>query len=159
MDEDLYHATPQVKGKTSHQSIDSKSYSSSKNSILSLPISSDELGVMGKIDSYDETKKLLVEKKYNLSTIYQGQIYQLWAQYFCLIEMGYEVNELAFYEIKSNKTHKITLPSTDGKAELIEFIRKFKAYNPQDEIQINENKCRHCIYCNICDKTNIENVY
>ena len=46
---------------------------------------------MGKIDVYRAKDKYLVERKYQLRQIYQGQIYQLWAQMFCLQEMGYEV--------------------------------------------------------------------
>ena len=44
--------------------------------------------------------------------------------------------------------------------ELIDFIEQFKHYNPDSStIQINPNKCTHCIYCNLCDKTETNNVY
>ena len=52
--------------------------------------------LMGKIDVYRADKKLLIERKYQLKQIFQGQIYQLWAQYFCLTEMGYEVTASLF---------------------------------------------------------------
>jgi hypothetical protein len=42
---------------------------------------------------------------------------------------------------------------------LQDFIERFKQFNPETSIEINENKCHHCIYCNLCDKTNVENVY
>lgn len=34
---------------------------------------------MGKIDLYRSKDKKLIERKYQLKNIYQGQIYQLWA--------------------------------------------------------------------------------
>ena len=78
-DEEIFHATPQTSGKMAHKTIDKKSSSSLKNEIQSLPISSDELGVMGKIDIYRQKEKLLIERKNNLKHIYRGQLYQIWA--------------------------------------------------------------------------------
>lgn len=158
-DEEIFHAIPQTSGRIVHKAVDNKSSSSLKNEIQSLPISSDELGVMGKIDIYRQSEKLLVERKNNLKQIYRGQIYQIWAQYFCMIEMGYEVEKLAFYEISTNKMIPVDLPTETDKEELISFINRFKTYDPDSSFQINENKCRHCVYCNLCDKTIVENVY
>lgn len=157
-DEDLYHATPQTKGKIAHSYIDNKS-STKKNEICSLSILSNELGLYGKIDIYKKEEKKLIERKFQLKNIYRGQIYQLWAQYFCLIEMGYEVDEIAFYEISTNKTINIPLPTQIDKQELINFIKLFKEFNPAQEIRTNRQKCLHCIYCNLCDKTEENNVY
>ena len=74
-------------------------------------------------------------------------------------EMGYEVENLAFYEISTNKTISLDLPTEIEKNELESFIDKFKMFDPSESIQINENKCRHCVYSNLCDKTSVENVY
>ena len=102
----------------------------------------------------------MIERKNNLKRIFRGQIYQLWGQYFCLKEMGYKIEQLAFYEISTNKMFPIELPGDQGKQELIDFIEQFKHYNPDSStIQINPNKCTHCIYCNLCDKTETNNVY
>lgn len=158
-DDGMFHAVPQTRGKIAHSAVDKKSSSSSKNEIQSLPISSDELGVMGKIDIYRHKEKMLIERKYQLKQIYRGQLYQLWAQYFCMKEMGYEVDRLAFYEISTNKTIPVDLPTEIEKEELTSFIDKFKNYNPDSSFQVNENKCLHCVYCNLCDKTSVENVY
>lgn len=156
-DEELYHGKAQTKGKMAHKTIDEKS-STSNNEMQSLPISSDELGVMGKIDIYKRNEKLLVERKYKIKQIYKGQLYQIWAQYFCMKEMGYEVENIAFYEISTNKMIPLDLPTDAEKEELISFIEKFKSYDPNSSFQLNENKCRHCVYCNLCDKTSVENV-
>lgn len=158
-DEDLYQATPQAKGKAAHKPIDEKKYSSRKDEITGLTVFSDEFGLSGKIDLYKSNEKLLIERKYKLDTIYRGQIYQLWAQYFCMVEMGYAVDKLAFYVISANTMHPIEVPSENDKKELLQFINDFRNYNPENEIDINPNKCTHCIYCNLCDKTNTEHVY
>lgn len=158
-DEEMAHAVPQTRGKAAHTAIDEKKYSTRKDEIAGLSVYCNELGIAGKIDIYKGNEKLLVERKYQLNTIYQGQIYQLWAQYFCMIEMGYEVERLAFYAIASNKLFPVELPGNTGKKELAGFIGKFKSFNPEEEIMVNQNKCRHCIYCNLCDKTETENVY
>ncbi|MBQ6069213.1 MAG: type V CRISPR-associated protein Cas4 [Bacteroidales bacterium] len=158
-DEGLYHAAPQTKGKLAHEPVDSKTSSNRKEEILALPVMSEQLGVMGKIDVYRKKEKQLIERKYQLKQIYQGQIYQLWAQYFCMVEMGYEVDKIAFYEISTNKTIPISLPTAENKHELMCFIQSFKEYDPSAPFVANPNKCRHCIYCNLCDKTEDNNVY
>ena len=158
-DDDLVKATPQTQGQASHETIDRKKYSSLKSNIVAMPVFSEELGIKGKIDIYKSNEKLLIERKHQLLKIYQGQIYQLWAQYFCMTEMGYEIEKLAFYSISTNTTIPVELPGEIQKEELIQFINSFKNYDPLQEITLNINKCRHCIYCNLCDKTNIENVY
>lgn len=158
-DEDLYHATPQTQGKVAHSAIDEKTYSSRKDEITGLSVYCDELGILGKIDLYKAKEKILIERKYQLNTIYQGQIYQLWAQYFCMTEMGYEIEKLAFYATSNNKTFPINIPDESNKKELIDFIQRFKNFDPNQIISINPNKCTHCIYSNLCDKTYTENVY
>ncbi len=157
--EELVHATPQTRGKAAHQNIDQQKYSSRKDDISAISIYSNELGLIGKIDLYKGKEKILIERKYQLNTIFRGQVYQLWAQYFCMTEMGYEVNKLAFYAISVNQTIPIELPNEADKHELIRFISQFKTYDPTQTINTNPNKCAHCIYCNLCDKIEIENVY
>lgn len=159
-DDEVYKALPQTKGKLAHAGVDSKSGSTRQSDILSLSVYSDELRISGKIDIFKRDKKLLIERKYNLNRIYRGQIYQLWGQYFCMTEMGYDVEELAFYEISTNRMIDVALPNEADKLELIKFIESFKNYRPDSTLtQVNHNKCIHCIYCNLCDKTITDNVY
>lgn len=158
-EEELVHATPQTQGKAAHTAIDEKTYSSRKDEITSLSVYSNELGIIGKIDLYKGKEKLLIERKYQLKTIYQGQLYQLWAQYFCMKEMGYEIEKLAFYAISTNTSYPIAIPTEENKTELRSFILRFKHFDPAQALQVNINKCIHCIYCNLCDKTDTENVY
>ena len=156
-EEDINYAAPQKKGKAAHSSIDEKKYSSSKNDIVGLSVYSDEFKIMGKIDLYKSDEKFLVERKYQIKQIYQGQIYQIWGQYFCMLEMNYDVEKLAFYEISTNKMHPIDKPNSNDKEKFRQFIVEYINYNPETEISINENKCNYCIYCNLCDKTTVYN--
>lgn len=158
-DEDTYHAAPQTKGKLAHKGVDTKTSSTSSKILMALSIVSNELKVYGKIDTYNKDTETLVERKYNLKTIYLGQIYQLWAQYFCMTEMGYNIKAIAFYEIATNKMKPISIPTERNKTELKQFIKSFIEYNPENNIEINENKCKHCIYSSLCDKVNYNNVY
>ena len=120
---------------------------------------SEEFGVMGKIDIYKSNERRLIERKYQLRNIYQGQIYQLWAQYLCMKEMGYDIDSLAFYEISTNKMIPIELPSEQQLMQFQQFISLYRNYDPSEPINININKCNHCIYSSLCDKTEDENVY
>jgi CRISPR-associated exonuclease Cas4 len=158
-DEGIYQATPQTRGSIAHETVDKKTAGNKKADIISLPVYSEEFGIMGKIDIYHQDKKLLVERKYQLKKIFRGQIYQLWAQYFCMIEMGYKIEHIAFYDMSVNKTIPIELPGYAEQMELKSFIEDFKHYDPEDTITVNPNKCTHCIYCNLCDKTESDNVY
>lgn len=159
-DESIYKATPQLKGTHSHRNIDNKLTHHNNDLIYSLSVCSNKYQLYGKIDTYRISTCTLVKRKYRLSQIYQGQIYQLWAQYLCMIEMGYEVQRIGFYEISTNKCKFIPLPSEADLKHFSEFLIRFKSYNPIDTpIIVNPNKCTHCIYCNLCDKTIAENVY
>ena len=158
-DEGLYHATPQTRGKIAHETIDKKKASNRADDLQALPIISERYGLVGKIDIYKGREQKLIERKYQLKQIFQGQIYQLWAQYLCLIEMGYPVQSLAFYEISTNKMIPIELPKEEELRGFEQFLSKYRSYDPTAPIMTNRNKCRHCIYCNICDKTEDENVY
>lgn len=159
-DEDLYKATPQTQGTLAHKGVDKKSGSTRTGEILSLPVYSDTLGIFGKIDIFKQEQRLLIERKYNLKRIFKGQVYQLWGQYFCMKEMGYDVERLAFYEISTNKTIPIDTPQEEQFNELKAFIDAFRKYNPAKPFNlVNHNKCIHCIYCNLCDKTDFDNVY
>lgn len=158
-DEDNYHAIPQTRGKNAHKAVDEKASSTSTDIIESLSVTSQELGVYGKIDIYKRATRSLIERKFQLKNIYQGQIYQLWAQYYCLLEMGYLVDNISFYEISTHKTINMNVPKDMEKEQLIKFLDEYRNYNPSNIINSNPNKCSHCIYSNLCDKTTKDNVY
>lgn len=159
-DETMYHATPQTKGKLAHEGIDQKKASNRADDILALSVYSETYGIMGKIDLYKRKEKKLIERKNQLKKIFRGQLYQLWGQMVCMQEMGYEIESLAFYEMSTNKMIPVAMPEERELQELRDFIKRFREYNPDSTpFTINPNKCRHCIYSNLCDKTTEENVY
>ncbi|MBQ3368581.1 type V CRISPR-associated protein Cas4 [bacterium] len=158
-DETMYHASPQTRGKLAHEATDNKTSTNRSDVLLSLPVYSERFGIMGKIDQYKVKEKRLIERKYQLKKIFQGQIYQLWAQMFCMREMGYQVESIAFYEISTNKMIPVDMPNSEDEKEFEEFITRFRNYDPAQNFTPNPNKCEHCIYCNLCDKTEMENVY
>jgi len=158
-DEGLYHATPQTQGRIAHEAVDSKKASTRADDLQSLPVISEEYGLMGKIDLYKGREHKLIERKYQLKQIFQGQIYQLWAQYLCMKEMGYDVKTIAFYEISTNKMIPIDLPNQAQLNVFRRFIDTYKHFDPSLPMKTNSNKCHHCVYCSICDKMEGENVY
>ena len=89
-DEGLYQASPQTKGKLAHEPVDSKTSSNRNDDIFALPVFSEQLGLMGKIDVYKRKEKKLIERKYQLKQIFQGQIF-------------------SFYEISTNKMMPISI--------------------------------------------------
>ena len=74
-DEGMYHATPQIRGRMAHETVDKKTACNRKDCMLSFPVFSEKYKLMGKIDVYSSDKKLLIERKYQLKQIFQGHIY------------------------------------------------------------------------------------
>lgn len=159
-DETMYHAVPQTKGKIAHESVDKKNASNKATDILGLPVYSMEYRLMGKIDVYKKDQNKLIERKYQLKQIFQGHIYQLWAQMLCMREMGYSVESLALYEVSRNRMIPVDMPTTEDLKRFNSFIDSIRNFDPSlSSFPINHNKCLHCIYCNLCDKTDEDNVY
>ena len=154
-DKSTYQDTPQKRGTLAHSSIDTNTYSSSKRYLQGIPISSQKLKLIGKIDLLDTQTKTLIERKYLLKKIYDGYRYQLYAQYFCLREMGHEVDNLCIHSLKDNKRHNINIPDsieTDKFYELIESIQKFSVLH-SEFTQTAPEKCKNCIYAPLCSKS------
>jgi CRISPR-associated protein Cas4 len=153
-DTDLYHDTPQKEGKLAHTTIDGQTYSTRKTIISSISVYSEKYGIYGKIDLYNRQTFTLTERKREIKAIYDGYIFQLYAQYFGMIEMNYEVKELKLYDISHNKTYPVDLPTENKKMlekfeNLIRFIRAFTI--EQHSFEPNPNKCQRCIYNSLCD--------
>lgn len=158
-DEDVYHAVPQTRGKAAHAASDEKRSSTRKDDLQSLSVISEKYRIYGKIDIYFGGRHMLVERKYQLKQIFRGQYYQLWAQYFCMKEMGFDVLKLAFYEISTNRMIPVPLPGDNDICDFESFLSRFRSYDPLAQIQINPNKCSHCVYSALCDKIFQDNVY
>lgn len=151
---ELYHKTPQIAGHIAHNTLDEKTYSTHKKFLMGYEIFCSKYNLCGKIDLFDIEKGILTERKREIKTLYDGYIFQVYAQYFGLKEMGYKVKEINFYDMIHNKKYPVKLPD-----ENLEMMKKFEdtiqAINHFDlinsDFEANENKCKQCIYSNLCD--------
>lgn len=151
-DETMYHSTYQVKGRSAHRNIDNGKYSTKNEVLQGIEVYSEELGVVGRIDLFDKEKKTLIERKNRIETIYEGYVLQIHAQYFCLIEMGYEVKRLFFHSLSDNNRMEIPPPTLKDMERLKQVILEIKEFNLEDSgFSQNPNKCRMCIYRELCD--------
>ncbi len=149
--EKTYHQSPQVKGKIKHESIDYQKYSTAKKYLQGLEVYSEKYNLAGKIDIYDAEEKTLTERKNKINKIYDGYRYQLYAQYFCLAEMGYEARKLYFYSMTDNKKYEIGLPSEKETAEFEEILDKMRNFDMlKNNFSANPAKCAQCIYRELC---------
>lgn len=151
----LYHEQAQINGKAAHEAIDERRYSTRKTIIQGLDVYSDEFNLYGKIDLYDSKKGLLTERKKHISTIYDGYVFQLYAQYYCLVEMGYAVTALRFYSSDDNKTYDVPLPDdhTTMRDAFKRVVDDINCFSPEGYRPVNEAKCRRCIYESLCDRS------
>ncbi|MEM4397317.1 MAG: type V CRISPR-associated protein Cas4 [Candidatus Woesearchaeota archaeon] len=150
-DEKNYHSTYQVNGKIKHKNIDKKKYSTKKNILEGIDVYSEELGIIGKADIIDLDKKTLIERKAKIKKIYEGYYLQIYAIYFCLIEMGFKIEKLVFYSISDNKNFNIDLPNEKEKNKLKEIIKEIREFSLTESFKKNPNKCNMCIYRELCD--------
>jgi CRISPR-associated protein Cas4 len=155
-DEVLYQDKPQKTGKNAHKAMDEGNYSDKKDILMNYEVYTNEYGLFGKIDTFDIQKKILTERKNNIKTIYDGYVFQLYAHYFGLTEMGYEIREMYLYDYSRNKKYRILLPDEDEAMfnkfkHTIEEIKHFSLL--RNTFNANINKCKTCIYNQLCDKS------
>jgi len=146
----VYHSTFQTIGKICHENIEQKRYTTAKWVLQGLEVFSEKYNLIGKIDIFDTKRGQLVERKYKVKKIFDGYKYQIYAQMFCLREMGYKVKSLAIQSLSDNKRYKIPLPN-DAEIKKFELlIDEIKNYQAGQKCQKNSNKCSYCIYKPLC---------
>ncbi len=148
----VYQDKPQVVGTLNHERIDSKTYSTQKKYLQGLEVFSEKYQLCGKIDVYDAESKSLIERKTKIKTIYDGYRYQLYAQYFCMVEMGYTVEHLYLHSLEDNKRYSVAIPDVSETKifeALLQAITAFDVFAPG--FSQNPQKCERCIYNNLCD--------
>lgn len=145
-----YKATPQKRGTLKHSASDEGRYSSRTRYLQGMSVSSAEYGLVGKIDIYDREEKTLIERKANISRIYDGYKWQVCGQMVCLEEMGYSVERVFFHSLLDNKKYPVEITAEDWEEffSLIEKIRLFDIENAT--MEENEKKCNGCIYRTLC---------
>lgn len=150
-----YQNKDQINGSKAHETVDQNKYSTKKNIITSLEIYSEHYNIVGKIDIYNADTFTLTERKRTIKQIYDGYVFQLYAQYFGLTESGYIVKYLEFYSMTDNKKYKIPLPK-DNPDMLTKFektINDMRSFSLESFVQTNKEKCSHCIYEPACDRS------
>ena len=153
-----FSAAPQQRGKTAHTRIDSPKPKS--KGMRGIYVISDRLQLFGKIDVYYPDSKRLVEYKRHIKSIFKGFYYQIWAQYFCLTEMGFDVKSLELVSMVDKKKTALNLPGEAEFEELSSHVQAIMNFDPFSfGRDVNPNKCRHCIYSSLCDKTQEDHVY
>lgn len=151
----IYQSSEQINGTAAHKPVDEGNYSSSKNIITAIDVYSDKYNIIGKIDIYDADKKMLRERKKRVKQLFDGFIFQLYAQYFALTEMGYEVEKLEIYSIDDHKHYPIARPEENLEmlAKFEQLIKDMRDFEIDSYIQDNNLKCEHCIYEPSCDRS------
>ncbi|MCA9369316.1 type V CRISPR-associated protein Cas4 [Candidatus Woesebacteria bacterium] len=148
---DTYHATPQKRGKIHHKAIDEGTYSSSTRYLQGLSVYSEKYNIAGKIDIYDTEKKALVDRKYKVKAVYDGHRFQLFGQYFCMAERGYEVEKLFLHSLSDNKRYEVALPEgiwLEKFEQLVVRMQNPENYEKDPDVTIE--KCQNCIYSVLC---------
>lgn len=142
----------QLNGTAAHQKSDKGEYSDRKDILQAIPVYCEKYNIYGKIDIFDIKTGKLTERKKKIKAIYDGYIFQVYAQYFALTEMGYKVNKIIIYSMDDNKPYPIPLPHEfpmmlDRFEKLIVSVNSFRI---NDFIQENKYKCLQCIYEPLC---------
>jgi CRISPR-associated exonuclease Cas4 len=147
-----YKAGPQIAGTIAHESIDVKKYSTRKNILQGLEVFSEQHGIIGKIDIYDKNTKELIERKRTVSKVYDGYVFQLYAQKLCLEEMGYEVVSMSIQSLTDNKNYNI-IPDQSMLDNFFQVLSNIKEFNPLVATKnVTQAKCDNCIYHELCKK-------
>ena len=154
--EEHYKQKAQIAGTAAHTSIDNKGYSSKSSILQGIEVYSEKYNIVGKIDVFDTTNGRLTERKKEIKLIYDGYVFQVYAQYFALTEMGYTVKEIIIHDLMHNKNYPIPLPEFNNimllKFEKVIYeLQNYSLENSPFTAQIE--KCKRCIYSPLCDKS------
>lgn len=148
----LYQDSYQLNGTAAHEKTDHGQYSDRISILQGTTVYSEKYNLIGKIDVFDIDRGLLAERKKHISTIYDGYVFQLYAQYFSLIEMGYSVKKLRLYSYDDNKSYFVKLPADDPImfCKFEELLNRIEQFSFDSFVQDNAAKCSHCIYESLC---------
>ena len=146
----------QIRGISAHRSIEEGTYSSRKNVLTGKEVCSQNYGLSGKIDVFDMGTGTLMERKKHVTQLYDGFVFQLYAQCVCLREMGYDVRRLCVHSLDDNRNYDVSLPENDPGMfqrflELLDDIRTFDIGDLQKQDVSRCSKCIYSMMCGICD--------
>ena len=150
-----FQSTDQINGTAAHQTIDTSTYSTSKHVLTGIDAYSERYGITCKIDIYDIETGVLTERKKRIQTIYDGYVFQLYAQYYSMCEIGYKVKKLRLHSMDDNRNYDVLLP--EDNPEVLErfqrIIEEIILFDISSFKQINIAKCKRCIYEPACDRS------
>lgn len=152
----VYKQSPQLKGEIAHESIENNTYSTSKDILQNFEVYSEKYKLFGKLDIYDVKKRKLIDRKREIKTIYDGYIFQLYAYYFCLLEMDFKVDNIILHDLVHNKNYQVTLPQKDKTMheKFEKLVCDIQSYSLADKsYKPILNKCQNCIYSELCDES------
>lgn len=148
----LSQETAQINGTASHSAVDAARYSDKKTVLQGVSVYCERYGLFGKIDVFDIEKGLLTERKKKIKQIFDGYVFQLYAQGFALEEMGYSVKSMRLYSMDDNTVYPVALPA-DNTPMLEKFenlIVAIRDFSFDGFRQSNPLKCQRCIYEPLC---------
>ena len=150
----MFQGKDQISGRHSHSAIDEHHYSNRKNILQSVMVYCEKYNLLGKIDTFDTVTGHLVERKKKISRLFDGQIFQVWGQYFALTEMGYNVKKMTIRSLDDNTDYPIPFPSErqDLLLKFEQMLHDMQLFDLDSFIQTNGAKCAHCIYEPMCDR-------
>lgn len=157
-DKTMYQTRYQLEGTATHKSIEARRYSTRSDILQNKEVYCDRYGIAGRIDVYDGRRRLLTERKKHQSVIYRGLVFQLYAQCFCLREMGYQVERLRIHSMDDNRDFEMALPEDDPETahEFEETLDAMRSFSLKGFVQENASKCQRCIYAPMCGSTDIQ---
>ena len=151
-DKMMYQDTPQINGTAAHEKSDTGAYSTRRSMLQGIPIYCEKYNLTGKIDTFDCEKGILTERKKKIRRVYDGYVFQLYAQYYSLVEMGYDVREIRLYSMDDNTVYNIDKPENNAEmhSKFEKIIADMETFVPNDFQQTNKSKCTRCIYESLC---------
>ena len=148
-DKTQYKARPQIAGTIAHKSVEEGKFSSRKNILQGMEVFSAQYGIIGKIDIYDTKKQELIERKRMIKKIYNGYLFQLYAQKLCLEEMGYPVKKMKLYSLVDNRVYPVEIG--EKQKELFwQTLSEIRSFSFHKNTNVSKAKCSACIYRELC---------
>lgn len=153
-----FQDSSQLNGTNAHKSIDSGGYSTRTDTLCGVSVFCERYGLTGKIDIFYVSTGELVERKKKIKTVYDGYVFQLYAQYFSLLEMGYQVKKLTLRSLDDNKRFSVPMPEADPEMyqSFEQTISAIKQFDLTSFHQENIQKCARCIYEPLCSCSLLE---
>lgn len=154
-DKTAFQSETQINGTYAHKSIDEHTYSSKTSILQGIMVFSEKYGLVGKIDVFDVSTGVLTERKRLIKNVYEGFVFQTYAECLSLREAGYTVNEIRLHSLSDNKSYKVDLPekNEDMFSRFVKLIDDMRDFCIDDFKQDNVEKCRNCIYEPACDSS------